>query len=64
MSPKQARRWRSWEDYMAQWCDRPDFRAALQDLLRGEDPEFVGYIRDLSRRQASAASTRDSPPTA
>jgi hypothetical protein len=54
MSPKQARRWRSWEDYMAEWCDRQDFRAALPDLLRGEDPEFVSYIRKLFEQQASA----------
>lgn len=47
MSPKQARRWRSWEDYMREWCDRQDFRALLPDLLRGEDPEFVSYIRKM-----------------
>ena len=53
MSPKQARRWRSWEDYMREWCDRRDFRAALPDLLRGEDPEFVSYIRRLSEQQGT-----------
>ena len=51
MSPKQARRWRSWEDYMGEWCNRQDFRAALPDLLRGEDPEFVSYIQKLSEQQ-------------
>jgi len=50
-SPKQARRWRSWEDYMGEWCNRQDFRAALPDLLRGEDPEFVSYIQKLSEQQ-------------
>jgi hypothetical protein len=55
MSPKQARRWRSWEDYMREWCDRRDFRAALPDLLRGEDPEFVSYIRKLSQQQDTAS---------
>ena len=54
MSAKQARRWRSWEDYMGEWCDRQDFRAALPDLLRGEDPEFVNYLRKLSEQHASA----------
>jgi len=54
MSAKQARRWRSWEDYMRDWCKRPDFRAALPDLLRGEDPEFVSYIRTLLAEQVSA----------
>jgi hypothetical protein len=48
MAPKQARRWRSWEDYMREWCARPDFRKALPELLRGEDPEFVGYIQALA----------------
>jgi hypothetical protein len=51
MSQKQARRWRSWEDYMGEWCDRQDFRAALPELLRGEDPEFVSYIRSLASRK-------------
>lgn len=56
MSPKQARRWRSWEDYMREWCKRQDFRAALPELLTGEDPEFVEYIRKLSLEQASGGA--------
>ena len=40
MSDKQARRWHSWEDYMLEWCRRPDFRASLPQLLHGEDPEL------------------------
>jgi hypothetical protein len=48
MKPKQARRWRSWEDYMSEWCDRADFRTALPGLLRGEDPEFSTYMRTLA----------------
>ena len=47
MSPKQTRRWRSWEDYMREWCRRADFRALLPTLLVGEDPEFVSYIQTL-----------------
>lgn len=47
MSPTQARRWLSWEDYMREWCDRADFRAHLPDLLHGEDPEFAAYIRSM-----------------
>ncbi len=50
MSAKQSRRWRSWEDYMREWCARNDFRNALADLLRGEDPDFVSYIEDLARQ--------------
>lgn len=48
MKHKQLRRWRSWEDYMGEWCSRADFRAALPALLRGEDPEFSDYIRGLA----------------
>lgn len=47
MSAKQQRRWSSWEDYIQEWCARPDFRAALPELLRGEDPEFVAYLKQL-----------------
>lgn len=46
---KQARRlWQSWEDYMREWLQRPDFRSALPELLGGEDPEFTAYIRKLA----------------
>lgn len=52
MPPKQLRRWRSWEDYMREWCMRADFRAALPELLHGEDPAFVEYFRDLLPSEA------------
>jgi succinate dehydrogenase flavin-adding protein (antitoxin of CptAB toxin-antitoxin module) len=42
------RRWRSWEDYMHEWCAREDFRDSFETLLVGEDPEFVDYIRKLA----------------
>lgn len=54
MTPKQARRWNSWQDYMHEWCARPDFRASLPPLLRGEDPDFIAY----TNRIASDLSTR------
>jgi hypothetical protein len=44
MSGRQQRRWRSWEDYMREWCSRADFRALLPQLLRGEDPEFTRLL--------------------
>lgn len=50
MKIKQLRRWRSWEDYMGEWCNRADFRAALPALLLGEDPEFSTYIQNLAAR--------------
>lgn len=48
MNEKQLRRWRSWEDYMGEWCNRADFRSTLPSLLRGEDPEFAAYIQQLA----------------
>lgn len=47
MSAKQARRWNSWEDYIQEWCKKPNFLANLPKLLRGEDPSFVNYVEDL-----------------
>ncbi len=48
MSATEQRRWNSWDDYMREWCRRDDFRHALPLLLRGEDPGFVAYIRQLA----------------
>ena len=48
MSPKRRKRWLSWEDYIREWCQRADFRALLPTLLRGEDEEFVAYVRSLA----------------
>ncbi|MEX2122623.1 MAG: hypothetical protein WD795_01940 [Woeseia sp.] len=45
---KQARRWRSWEDFMQEWCARDDFLEAMPDLLHGEDPEFAAYLQKLA----------------
>ncbi len=50
MSPKQMRRWNSWEDYMLQWCNNDDFRSYLPRLLQGEDPRFVQYVEKLARK--------------
>ncbi len=54
MSPKQARRWNSWEDYISEWCEVPRFRETLPRLLRGEDPDFVRYLERLLARGAAA----------
>ncbi|MES1981866.1 MAG: hypothetical protein V4443_05250 [Pseudomonadota bacterium] len=48
MTPRQLRRWGSWQDYMAEWCQREDFRVALITQLRGEDPDFVQYLQSLA----------------
>jgi hypothetical protein len=57
MAPKQARRWNSWEDYIAEWCRVPRFRATLPRLLRGEDPDFVRYLERILAREASSRET-------
>ena len=51
LAGKEARRWRSWEDFMQEWCARDDFREAMPDLLQGEDPEFAAYLRNLADSQ-------------
>lgn len=57
--PKQTRRlWSSWEDYMREWCRNEDFRAALPQLLEGEDPDFQGHIRRIAAAAANAAAGR------
>lgn len=48
LSGKEARRWRSWEDFMQEWCGRDDFREAMPELLHGEDPAFAAYLRQLA----------------
>ena len=55
MSRQQARLWQSWEDYMHEWCRREDFRAALPQLLQGEDPGFVATIRRIAASAANSA---------
>ena len=52
MSPKQLRRWRSWEDYMRDWCRWDEFRRLLPDLLQGEDADFAAYIRSLAEEES------------
>ena len=58
MSGRQLRRWRSWEDYMREWCRRDDFCSVLPELLHGEDPAFADYIRKLAEEAASEHATR------
>jgi hypothetical protein len=54
MSETERRRWNSWDDFMREWCRREDFHNALPLLLRGEDPEFVGYIRRIAAEERGA----------
>ena len=55
MSARRQRRWASWEDFMREWCRRQDFRAALPQILPGEDPEFAAYIKRLADEEAIAS---------
>lgn len=53
----QTRRlWLSWEDYMREWCRRKDFRAALPELLVGEDEDFAAHIRRIADEVAHASA--------
>ena len=52
MTGKQLRRWRSWEDYMREWCGRDDFCKLLPRLLHGEDPDFARYIGKLAHESS------------
>lgn len=58
MRGKELRRWRSWEDWMREWCGREDFRASMGDHLAGEDPEFSTYLEALAKEVAEAGSSR------
>ena len=54
MTAKTSRLWQSWEDYMREWCRRPDFRAELPELLHGEDPDFALHIAKIAAEEAAA----------
>ncbi len=49
MEPQTRRMWQSWEDFMRDWCKRTDFRAALPELLNGEDEQFAAHITRISQ---------------
>ena len=55
MSRQQQRLWQSWEDYMHEWSQREDFRAALAPLLVGEDPGFVATIQRIAMAAAAGS---------
>jgi hypothetical protein len=55
MDQQSRRMWQSWEDYMREWCRRPDFQAVLPELLEGEDEEFAAYIRRIAAEEAARA---------
>ncbi len=42
--PAYTRMWNSWLDYIDSWASRPNFRALLPDMMKGEDPDFVDFM--------------------
>lgn len=46
--PAYRRMWNSWIDYIEYWTSRPNFREALPDMMRGEDPDFTAFIAKLT----------------
>ena len=56
MSPRERRRWHSWDDFMREWCRRDDFKSALPHLLQGEDAHFASYIRRVCDEENSATT--------
>ena len=52
MAAKTRRLWQSWEDYMREWCRRPEFRAVLPELLQGEDPAFAEHIAAIAQAES------------
>jgi len=58
MDKQTKRLWSSWEDYIREWCLRPDFRKALPDLLEGEDPDFRKHIVRIAQ---SAPAVQEKP---
>ena len=62
MTEKQrGRRWHSWDDYMREWCRRPDFRAMLPQLLEGEDPDFVACISRIAGEEQHLSKKTPQP---
>lgn len=46
--PAYQRMWNSWLDYIDIWSRRPNFRAALPALMRGEDPAFTAFMNKVT----------------
>ena len=55
MSPKQARRWNSWEDFMLEWCRKPHFRSSLPNYSTAR----IQALCAISNNSALPRSTLD-----
>jgi hypothetical protein len=60
MDRQTKRMWQSWEDYMREWCKRPDFRSVLPSLLQGEDPDFAAHILRVADEESHEPLVQDS----
>jgi hypothetical protein len=38
--------WQTWDDAINDWMAQPNFRRALPQLLRGENPHFVEFMKE------------------
>lgn len=47
-SPSYRRMWNSWLDYIHMWIIRPNFRAALPEMMHGEDPDFTKFMAKIT----------------
>ena len=63
LNKQNTRLWKSWEDYMREWCRRPDFRASLPLLLPGEDDDFQRYIQRIAAEEAAKQPQASMPRT-
>lgn len=52
MNKQTQRLWQSWDDYIHFWLRRSDFKGALPQLLSGEDPDFVAYMKRAAKDAA------------
>lgn len=62
MNKRGRRLWTTWADFIESWCRRSDFRAALPELLEGEDPEFGNYIRQIASSNGHVSSRKSNSP--
>ncbi|HEY8190019.1 MAG TPA: hypothetical protein VIF12_04995 [Micavibrio sp.] len=46
--PAYRRMWNSWLDYIDIWASRPNFRAVLPTMMRGEDPYFTHFMAEIT----------------
>jgi hypothetical protein len=45
------KQWEGWEDYIREWLRRPNFSAAVDELLHGFDERFVNYVEKLKQER-------------